>query len=257
MVKVSIIIPAHNEEKRIARTLDSYSKFFSKKIKDFEIIVVLNGCEDNTLLVIKDFNKRNKRIKYLDFKESIGKGSAIIEGFKVAKGDLIGFVDADMATPPHAFYDLVKNINNYDGIIASRWIKGAKISMKQNLFRRFSSRSFNYLMKALFFMPYNDTQTGAKLFKKNAIKYTLKNLGITRWAFDVDLLYNMKIKNLRIKEIPTEWYDKPGSQLKIIKAIPEMFLALIRLRLIYSKLKFIINYYDKLPEFLKIHHKLK
>lgn len=255
MIKLSIIIPAYNEENRIARTLDNYLKFLSKKIKDFEIIVVLNGCTDNTLLIVKEFNKRSKKIKYLEIKDSIGKGGAIIQGFKIAKGNLIGFVDADMATPSNAFYDLVNNINDYDGIIASRWVRGAKISPKQNLFRRFSSRSFNYLMRALFFMPYNDTQTGAKLFKNYAIKSILKNLGATRWAFDVDLLYNMKIKNFKIIEFPTEWHDKPGSQLKIIKAVPEMFLALVRLRLIYSRLKFIIDYYDKLPEFLKFHHK--
>ena len=96
MAKLSVVIPAYNEEKRIHRTLDSYAKFFSKKVKDFEIIVVLNNCNDNTLKIVKNF--KNKKIKYLNFKEAIGKGGAILEGFKVAKGDLIGFVDADMAT---------------------------------------------------------------------------------------------------------------------------------------------------------------
>ena len=61
MKKVSIIIPAYNEEKRISRTLDSYSKFFSKKVKDFEIIVVLNSCKDNTLDFVKKLAKKNKK----------------------------------------------------------------------------------------------------------------------------------------------------------------------------------------------------
>ncbi len=256
MVKLSIIIPAYNEEERVARTLNEYTKFFYKNLKNYEIFVVLNGCKDNTLDIVKNFSKKNKRIKYLDVKEAIGKGGAIIKGFKLAKGDLIGFVDADMSTPPNAYYDLVKNMDNYDGVIASRWIKGSRVYPKQTFLRRFASRGFNTLMKALFFMPYNDTQTGAKLFKKHAINKIINKLGVTRWAFDVDLLYQMKKNNFKVKEIATEWHDRLGSQVKILKAVPEMFLALIRLRLIYSKFKFIINYYDRLPEWLKIHHRL-
>jgi glycosyltransferase involved in cell wall biosynthesis len=256
-MKLSIIIPAYNEEKRIGRTLDSYSKFFSKNIKDFEIIVVLNNCKDNTLKIVKEFIKKNKKIKYLNFKEAIGKGGAILEGFKIAKGDLIGFIDADMATPPDAFYDLIIKINSYHGIIASRWIEGSKIGEKQPLMKRIGSRGFNFLTKILLNLNFNDTQCGAKLFKKNVIKKILNEIGITKWAFDVNLLYSIKRKGYKIKEIPTEWNAVGASHFNLVKAMPEMFLGLLRLRLIYSKFKFIVKIYDKLPEWLKIHHRIK
>src|SRR3989344_3119850 len=219
-MQLSIIIPAYNEEKRIGKTLDSYLKFFSKKLKNFEIIVVLNGCIDNTLNIVKNFIKKNKKIRYLDFKEAIGKGGAVLEGFKVAKGDLIGFVDADMATPPQAFYDLIKNINNYDGIIASRWMKGSKIGEKQPLLKRFGSRGFNLLVRILFNLKFKDTQCGAKLFKKDLIKNILDDLKITRWAFDVNLLYSSKRKGYKIIEIPTEWNAVFASHFNLFKAIP-------------------------------------
>jgi len=255
MAKLSVVIPAYNEEKRIHRTLDSYAKFFSKKVKDFEIIVVLNNCNDNTLKIVKNF--KNKKIKYLNFKEAIGKGGAILEGFKVAKGDLIGFVDADMATKPSAFFDLVENINNYDGIIASRWMKGARVKQKQPFLKRIGSRGFNFLVRLLFNLNFKDTQCGAKLFKKYVIKSIIKEIGITKWAFDINLLYSVKRKKYKIKEIPTEWDAVPASHFNLFRAIPEMFLGLIRLRLIYSKFKFIVKMYDRLPEGLKIHHKLR
>lgn len=255
MVKLSIIIPAYNEEKRISRTLKNYSKFFSKKMKDFEIIVVLNGCKDNTLQIVRSFE--NKKIKYLDFKEAIGKGGAIVEGFKKAKGDLIGFVDADMATPPNSFYDLAKDVENYDGVIASRWIEGSKINIKQPLLKRIGSRGFNVLVRLLFNLKFKDTQCGAKLFKKHVIKNILNDLKITKWAFDINLLYAAKRKNYKIKEIPTEWNAVKASHFNLFKAIPEMFLGLLRLRLLYSRFKFIVKMYDKLPESLKIHHRLR
>ena len=257
MVRLSIIIPAYNEEKRITRTLDNYAKFFLKKIRDFEIIVVLNGCKDNTLGILKKFSKKNKMIKYLNFKQAIGKGGAIVEGFKKARGNLTGFVDADMATPPKAFYNLIKNINNYDGIIASRWMRGSKINIKQPLLKRIGSRGFNILVRLLFNLKFKDTQCGAKLFKKYLIKDILKYLKLTRWAFDINLLYSAKRKGYNIIETSTEWNAVKASHFNLVKAIPEMFLGIVRLRLIYSKFRFIIKIYDELPESLKIHHRLR
>jgi len=257
MVKLSIIIPAYNEEKRIDPTLQDYINFFYKKLKNnFEILIVLNGCRDNTLNVVKKFSKKYKQIKYKNIKKAIGKGGAIIEGFKIVNGNFIGFVDADNSTRPKSFYDLLLKIKDYDGIIASRWIKGAKVEPKQPLTRRIAGRGFNLLLKFLFDIKIKDTQCGAKLFKNKAIKDIVNELDITKWAFDIDLLYHLKMKGYKIKEIPTEWHELGGSTLKISRAIPQMFLAAIRLRLVYSPLKFVIDFYDKLPEKIKIHHRL-
>jgi glycosyltransferase involved in cell wall biosynthesis len=240
-MKLSIIVPAYNEEKRIGVTLKEYIEFFDEKLKkDYEILVVLNGCRDNTLEVVKKF-----KVKYVDVREAIGKGGAIVEGFRAVEGDFIGYVDADNATPPRAFYDLYKNIKNNDGIIASRWIKGSKIGSKQPVSRRIASRGFNYMVRGLFGLNLNDTQCGAKLFKRDAIKKVVDKLGITRWAFDVDLLYLMKLKNFKIIEIPTEWAEPGGSRMNVKKTVPEMFLSITRLRLIYSPFKFVVKVYDK------------
>jgi len=245
-MKLNIIIPAYNEEKRILKTLHNYSEFFSKRMKnDFEILVILNGCKDKTLDIVKEFSKGKKYIKFKEFKTPIGKGGAIIEGFKIAESELIGYVDADGATKPKTFHDLVENIDNHDGIIASRWIKGAVIKKKQPLSRRISSRGFNLLVKLLFGLKIRDTQCGAKLFRKNAIKKITPELGITQWAFDIDLLYRMKKNGFEVIEIPTEWEDIEGSRLNLKKTIPEMFLSIIRLRLIYSPFKSVVKFYDE------------
>lgn len=247
MLKLSIIIPAYNEEKRISKTLEEYCKFFNNVYKNnFEIIVILNGCKDNTLRVVKTSAKKYNQIKYIDIKEAIGKGGAVIEGFKQAEGELIGFVDADNSTKAEYFYDLVKDINNYDCAIASRWIKGAKVNPPQPISRRIASRTFNAIVRILFNINVHDSQCGAKLFKKQAIKEIIPYLGITRWAFDVDLLYQLKKRKRTILEVPTVWSDTPGSNLNIKKASKEMFLAITRLRLIYSPLKFIVKIYDRL-----------
>ena len=167
-------------------------------------------------------------------------------------------MDADNATPPKSFYDLIKNINGYDGIIANRFLKGSIISPKQPLSRIIASRCFNFMVRALFNINSRDSQCGAKLFKKEAIQKIIKNLGITKWAFDVDLLYQLKRKGYKVEECITEWHDQRGSKLRLKKTIPEMGLALIRLRLVYSPFRFVVRFYDKIvPERLKIHHRFK
>ena len=123
---LAIIIPAYNEEKRIERTLRAYSDYAALMLHQHgiktTIFVVLNGCVDNTRAVVE----RITSIHIIELKEA-GKGLAITAGFKAAlKTDatMIGFVDADMATSPQAFYSLLNQASGYDGVIASRYRKG-------------------------------------------------------------------------------------------------------------------------------------
>jgi len=176
---LSIIIPAYNEEERIPKTLNSYLDYLKGKI-NFEILVIINGCTDNTLGVVKKIAQKNKEVKYVDIGKVASKGIAVTEGFKLADSELIGFVDADLATPPNAFYDLVQNIENYDAVIASRWMKNSKINKSQPLTRIIAGRSFNILVNLLFNLKLKDTQCGAKLFKKTALKDILADIGKTR-----------------------------------------------------------------------------
>ena len=251
---LSIIIPAHNEAERISPTLEAYTNFFGKKKYeeglDFEIIVVDNASKDNTLDIVKEFSKKCRELKWLDFDQG-GKGFAIIEGFKVARKEYVGFIDADMSTFPNDFYDLYKNIANFDGIIGSRWLKNSKT--KRTFGKYIRSKGFNYLVRSLFLFPYRDTQCGAKIFKRNKILEIIDEINSIKWAFDVNLLYLLNKKGSRIKEFPTVWFDKEGS--KISPKVPiQMAAGIIRLRLVYSPLNFIVRLYDKMPEKVKLHH---
>jgi len=261
MEKVAIIIPAYNEEKRIETTLKNYLSYFRNlkkdKIVDFEIIIVLNGCTDNTLEVVNKF--KGKDVKILNFKQG-GKGFAILEGFKASlksRRNLVGFVDADGSTPARAFFDLIKNIGNFDGIIADRWNKKSTITPKQNIFRRLISRGYNFIVRSMFVFPYRDTQCGAKLFTRNILKKNVNKLISSNWNFDVALLFCLrKESNAKIRSIPTEWHDQIGSKVNLRRTPLKMFLAALRLRLIHSPFRGLVIIYRKLPEKLKLHNKL-
>ena len=254
MQKVAIVIPAYNEERRIGKTLEEYCKFFRKKKEIIEILVVLNACKDNTLKIVKKFQKKFKEIRFLDFKQG-GKGFAIVEGFKDAlkrDNDLIGFVDADMATPPSAFYDLIRNIKNRDGIIANRWDEKSKVGPR-TFFRKVLSKWGNFIIRSLFFFNHRDTQCGAKLFKKNLLEKIIPALGSSEWSFDVDLLFYARREKAKIKSIPTIWDDKRGSKINFKKTPITVLLSIIRLRFIHSPFNFVVRFYRKLPERWKFH----
>src|SRR3989344_1447865 len=247
-----IIMPAYNEEKRIGKTIDSFSSYFENLrrsgVLEYKILIVINKSTDSTESIVKQYQKKNANISYLNLPRK-GKGYAVIEGFKYAlkeKSDLIGFVDADLATPPESFYFLIRNMKSLDGTIASRYIKGSVVRPKQLKRRIIASRMFNAVIRAMLVMPYRDTQCGAKLFRREVVKSILPSLAFSQYAFDVDILYNARKKGFIIKEVPTTWSHKGNEKINFLKAGPFMVLSILRLRLLNSPLKVFIRAYDNL-----------
>lgn len=246
-MKLSIIIPAHNEEQRLPPVLEAYEDYFSKKFDgDIEIIVVVNGSTDNTLGVTEAFAAEHPAVSVIHEPRRVGKGGAVLLGLKAARGDLVGFVDADGSTAPEAFHDLIENIGDAGCIIASRWMKGSVVEPKQPLSRRAASRIFNFMVNLFFGFRVHDTQCGAKLFKRQVLDEILPEIGITKWAFDVDMLFCVRRHGYRIREIPTVWRDAAGSKVQVGRASTEMALAMIRLRLLYSPFKGVVTLYNRL-----------
>ncbi len=256
MQNIAIIIPAHNEEKRIGNTLNGYLTYFKKqikngKIKSFKIIVVANACSDKTLDVVQPYVGRFLEI--LNFVKG-GKGFAVIEGFKHAikkNYPLIGFIDADMSTKPEEFYRLICKLDGADGVIASRYLPKAILSPPNTFMRRTASRIYNFFIRAMLLIPFRDTQCGAKIFRRGALKEIVHVMGMTQWAFDIEMLYLLHVKKFKIIEIPTVWSNKDYSKINFWNSGPWMALAVVRLRLIHSPFKKMIRIYDKFIKVVK------
>jgi glycosyltransferase involved in cell wall biosynthesis len=235
---ILLLIPAYNEEARIEPVLREYAEYFQKSYSgNFQLIVVLNGCRDNTLSVVRRVAAEFPTIKDLEFREPIGKGGALIEGLKLAPlADVIGYVDADGASPPHAFHDLVKLLDSADCVIGSRWLPGAVLHQAQTRLRRFTSRCFHLIVELFFHMHIKDTQCPCKAIRRAAIEKIHSSLRIADLAFDVNLLVSLDRAGFKILEVPTEWTDKVGSKVtsSLFRSSLVMFLSVFRLWLIYS-----------------------
>ena len=122
MKKISIIIPAYNEEEslpilydRIKKLMDNMSSY------EFEILFVNDGSKDKTIEIIKEIREKDNRICYVDFSRNFGKEIAMIAGLDYATGDCVIFMDADLQDPPELIPELVKYWEEgYDDVYARR-----------------------------------------------------------------------------------------------------------------------------------------
>lgn len=233
-----LLIPAYNEESRIEPVLREYAAYYRTQYPgECQVVVVLNGCEDDTIGVVKRVAETNPEIAWLEFAAPIGKGGAIIEGLKLAPlADLIGYVDADGATSPAAFHDLVKRMPEADCVIGSRWMKESVLHQEQTNDRRFASRVFHLIVQSMFWLNIKDTQCGAKVMRREVVEKIHPLLRIADMAFDINLLYAIKRAGFKILEVPTEWTDKMGSKVVLGRTSLTMLLSIIRLRLVHSPL---------------------
>jgi glycosyltransferase involved in cell wall biosynthesis len=227
---LSIIIPAHNEALRISRTLEDYTSYFlTKGSLDYEIIVVINGCRDNTEEVVSQYSKKYHNVK-IHHVTGKGKGRAIKAGMRVARGDLIAFTDADGATKAVEMNKLVSHIGRNDGVIASRWLPQSVRFPRQSISRIIVSRVWNLLIRRVLGLSFRDTQCGAKLFTRTAIAVVIDDLTVDGFAFDIELLYRLNQKKRKIVEVPITWNHQDLSTLNLFHSIPDMLRDLVKIR---------------------------
>lgn len=249
-----LLIPAYNEAARIEPVLREVAGYFQAHYPGpARVLVVLNGCRDDTLAVVQRVAREFPLIEWQDHAAPIGKGGALIEGLKVARGaELIGYVDADGATPPRAFHALARMTDRADMVIGSRWLPGATLHRAQTRLRRFTSRCFHLVVEGLFWMHIKDTQCPAKVMRRRVVETILPHLRIADLAFDVNLIVSAHRAGFKVLEVPTEWTDIGGSKVtaSLFRSSLTMFLSTVRLRLIYSPLRPVLPWFRPVEKWL-------
>lgn len=216
-VYLSVIIPAYNEEKRIARTLGIVHKYLQKQTFSYEIIVVLDGATDNTAGVVKEQNIPNLVI--VDRKENMGKGYTVKEGMLKARGRIRLFTDADNSTDISHF-DKMRPLfdKGYDIVIGTRhpWdVSGAKQAVPQKWYKRIMGMGGNLFIQIVAVRGIWDTQCGFKAFRDSRAEKIFSQTKINRWAFDIEALALAKALKYKIGIIPVFWINDAHSHVKL------------------------------------------
>jgi glycosyltransferase involved in cell wall biosynthesis len=221
----SLVIPAYNEELRIIPVL----QHILMAAPVFEIIIVCDG-PDNTGNLVREIAADHPEIVLIERPERLGKGDAICEGFRLARGEIVGFMDCDESIDITEMINMVQALGPHDGVIASRRMDRSKIVKNQPFQRRLVSSLFNILfVRFLFRLPYSDTQCGAKIFRKNVILPVIPEIRSTGFEMDLELLWRLQRDGCDIIEYPVTWKHAEGSKFRLRYSL-EMFWNLMIIR---------------------------
>ena len=225
-MSLDIVIPAHNEEHRIDRTLRAYRSGFPQA--DVRFLVALDGCEDCTPDVVRAHAAADERVVLHEFPK-LGKGGVLMETFRLTDADLVAFVDADCATPPAELARMTRLMDGADGVIASRRLPTSFTPCSRGRGRALTSRGFAWGVRRLFGLPFHDTQCGAKVVHRRLVERAVPLMSSRDFLFDVDLLVVADRLGFDVVEVPTVWIDQAGSKLSAAADASRMLKSALRL----------------------------
>ncbi|MHB9019487.1 MAG: dolichyl-phosphate beta-glucosyltransferase [Minisyncoccota bacterium] len=212
---LSVIIPAHNEAKRLPLTLIDIDKHLDEQEYSYEIIVVNDGSTDDTAEIVRRFVPLIANLRLIDNEENKGKGAAVRCGMLEAKGLWRLFMDADNSTSVVEFNKMIPYFKSgYDVVIGSRGVKGSRKMPAQPFYKDISGRLGNLVIQ-LFLLPgIWDSQCGFKCFSEDAAKRIFSLIKIERWGFDAESLALAKVFKYKIKELPVFWMNDLRTKVK-------------------------------------------
>jgi dolichyl-phosphate beta-glucosyltransferase len=239
---LSVIIPAYNEQSRIADTLFEVKEYLSKQPYSSEIIVVDDGSDDLTTEIVKFIDIYGKEVSeqdegvLIENVKNVGKGYSIARGMLQASGEIVLFSDADLSTPIAEAAKLLSFFEQgYDVVIGSREMENSVIEAKP-WHRKLMSGVFNTIVHMVSIPDIRDTQCGFKAYRRKVAHSIALQQRINGFAFDVEHLYIAKKSGHRIKEVGVKWQHKGGSSLSPVNSSLSMLRDLLLIRWFHRSL---------------------
>jgi len=229
-VFLSIIIPAHNEEKRLPPSLIKIDQFLRSQPFTYEVLVVENGSQDATLAVAKAHIQKMPYLRVFQEKKR-GKGLAIQQGMLEAVGDYRFICDADLSMPiEQVLRFLPPALESFDIAIASRELPDS-VRYDEPDYRHLIGRIFNTAVRWLVLPGLQDTQCGFKCFRADVAESVFPLQTLCGMSFDAEVLFIARRQGYQIEEVPVDWYFDPNSRVRLIRDSFQMWFDLFTIRL--------------------------
>lgn len=232
-IDLSVVIPAFNEEERLPAFLDSVLEWPAKQGRRFEVVVVDDGSRDRTAEVALARCADHPNLRVISLSRNCGKGAAVRTGMLAARGSFRLFADADGATAISELPRLEAAIDRGCEIAVASREGGDGTVVSCSPLRRFLGRWFNRAVRMGAIRGIRDTQCGFKLFTAGATQRLFSLAREDGFAFDVELLYLARKLGIRVKEVPVNWTEIPGSKVRLLRDGMRMLRSVIRIRARY------------------------
>jgi glycosyltransferase involved in cell wall biosynthesis len=236
-MKINVTIPVYNEEKILEQSISTLNNFLEKEFSeyDWEILIVDNASIDKTSEIAKMLKGKYDKVNYI-YLDKKGKGIALKKAWTESDADIVTYMDVDLSTRLDHFTDMINGIvkGGYSIVIGSRLMRNSRT--KRSFKREFFSRSYNILVKLLFFTKFSDAQCGFKAVTREVVnKIVVPYVEDTGWFFDSELLIISEKSGYKILDIPVEWIEDLDSRVKIIQTIIENIKGLIKVKSNFMK----------------------
>jgi glycosyltransferase AglD len=219
--KISVFLPVLNEEGILEKSVHGIHGFLKKESERFEIFIVDDGSSDATPKVARRLCTEGET-RYIRFEKGHSKRENLARSFLESSGDVVMYIDADMAANITTLPRLTDDMKNYDVIIGSRYVKGSKV--KRKFWRKTISIFYNAFIRIIFRSKISDHQCGFKIFRRKALLSLLSEMGYDRslkrgWFWDAEILIRAQRWHFRIKEIPVNWSEGGKSSFHVCKEL--------------------------------------
>ena len=226
---LSIVVPAFNEERRLAATLATLCEYLGRQPWDWEVRVVDDGSGDDTAGIAESFSSTQGRV-VVQREPHRGKGGAVKAGLAAASGDYRFICDADLSMPVEEIGRFLPPLaTGFDVAIGSREGRLAR-RVGEPAYRHLAGRLFNFMVQRLALPGIEDSQCGFKMFTAKAVSVIFPLVSVDGWAFDVEVLTIARQQRLGVLEVPIEWHYRDDSQLSILRDGAGMLRELLRIK---------------------------
>jgi dolichyl-phosphate beta-glucosyltransferase len=236
---VSLVVAAYNSATEIEQSLASVRAYFDKQPYPHEVIVVNDGSSDGTAAILAAISRDYPQLRNLDNRGNLGKGHSIKRGVLRATGRFIFFTDADLAYPIEGIQAFLQPLweGTHTVAVGSRVHASSVVHVHPRYFRyvyhrHLMSRIFNWLARTSLGVTVTDTQCGFKGFEAETARAIFSRVGISGFAFDIEVLVIAQRLGCRIAELPvTCAYHGEISTVKILRHAASALRDMVRIYL--------------------------
>ena len=212
-VGVSVVFPAYNEADALEAAVEKVIRALNEFTQSYEIIIAEDGSTDGTAKLATALAEKYSFVKHIHGEKRLGRGAALKNAFKQSSGEVLVYMDLDLATDVKHLRSLVDAVEceGYDFATGSRLLSESKV--KRSGTRHLASRTYNFMVRALLGSEVKDHQCGFKAFRREPLLQLLDEVGANHWFWDTEILVRAYRRGYKIKEIPVSW--KGGRETKV------------------------------------------
>ena len=214
---LTVILPCYNEAERLPGTLQALLAHLSAAPGEVQVLVVDDGSTDGTVAVAEAVAAVDGRVKVLSYRPNRGKGFAVRTGMLAAQGELVVFTDADGSYQPGDLDRIVAALGQVPVAIGTR-----AGDASGPVARRVASRVFNLAIRGALGLPFGDTQSGLKGFRRAAAQQIFGQARVDGFAFDVEVLWLARQLRLEVAEVRVQAMEREGSKVQMVADALEM-----------------------------------